>query len=51
MSRPKNPNLVNLITSLITGEGDIIKPVLKKLEAKMGSVDMLSERLDFSHTD
>ena len=51
MSRPKNPNLVKLITSLITGEGDIIKPVLKKLEAKLGSVDILSERLDFSHTD
>ncbi|HKZ46429.1 MAG TPA: DUF4416 family protein [Thermodesulfobacteriota bacterium] len=51
MSRPKNPNLVKLITSLITGEDDIIKPVLKKLEARLGSVDILSERLDFSHTD
>ena len=51
MSRPKNLNLVKLITSLITGEDDIIKPVLKKLEARLGSVDILSERLDFSHTD
>ena len=51
MSRPKNPNLVKLITSLITGEDDIIKPVLKKLEARLGSVDILSERLDFNHTD
>ena len=51
MSRPKNPNLVKLIISLITGEDDIVKPVLKKLEARLGSVDILSERLDFNHTD
>ncbi|MBI5328263.1 MAG: DUF4416 family protein [Deltaproteobacteria bacterium] len=51
MSRPKNPNLVKLIISLITGDKGIIKPVLKKLEDKFGSIDFLSGKLGFSHTD
>ena len=55
MSKPKEPHLVKLITSLITSDNGIIngltKPVLKKMEDRFGGMDILSERLDFSHTD
>ena len=51
MSRPKEPKLVKLILSLITGDNETVKPVLKKLENKFGSIDILSLRMDFSHTD
>lgn len=51
MSKPQKPTLVKLIISLITGSKDIIKPVLKKLEGKFGSMDILSQKLDFNHTD
>ncbi|MBI3397805.1 MAG: DUF4416 family protein [Deltaproteobacteria bacterium] len=51
MSRPKEPNLVKLIISLITGDKGILKPVLKKLGDKFGSIDIISERLNFNHTD
>ncbi|MBI5048356.1 MAG: DUF4416 family protein [Deltaproteobacteria bacterium] len=51
MSRPKEPNLVKLIVSLITGVSGIVKPVLKKLEDKFGNIDFLSGRLGFNHTD
>ncbi|MEK7689184.1 MAG: DUF4416 domain-containing protein, partial [Deltaproteobacteria bacterium] len=55
MSKPKEPHLVKLITSLITSDNGIVngltKPVLKKMEDRFGGMDILSERLDFSHTD
>lgn len=57
MSKPKEPALVKLIISLITPDNGIvnvkgiIKPVLKKMEDRFGSIDILSKRLDFSHTD
>ena len=55
MSKPKEPRLVKLIISLITpdngGANRLTKPVLKKMEDRFGAIDILSERLDFSHTD
>lgn len=55
MSKPKEPHLVKLIIGLITpdngGANRITKPVLKKMEDRFGAIDILSERLDFSHTD
>src|SRR3990167_302644 len=55
MSKPKEPRLVKLIISLITpdngGANRLTKPVLKKMEDRFGGMDILSERLDFSHTD
>lgn len=51
MSKPKEPNPVKLIIGLITGDTEIIKPVLKRLEDKFDNIDVLSKRLDFSHTD
>lgn len=51
MSRPKEPSRVKLTISLITGHKNILKSVLKKLENKFGSIDILSGRFDFSHTD
>lgn len=51
MSRPKEPDLVKLIISFITGDVGIVKPVLKNMEDRFGNMDFLSERLDFNHTD
>src|SRR3990167_7167383 len=55
MSKPKEPRLVKLIISLITpdngGANRLTQPVLKKMEDRFGAIDILSERLDFSHTD
>ena len=55
MSKPKEPRLVKLIISLITpdngGANRLTQPVLKKMEDRFGGIDILSERLDFGHTD
>lgn len=51
MSRPKELVSVKLIASLLSGDGAAIKPVLKKLENRFGSMDYLSEYMDFRHTD
>src|SRR3970040_2621453 len=51
MSRPKGLVSVKLIASLLSGDWAAIKPVLKKLENRFGSMDYLSEYMDFRHTD
>ena len=51
MSKPKESSLVKLIASLITGDKEIVKPVLKKTEHKFGSIDFLSGKINFKHTD
>jgi len=55
MSKPKEPHLVKLIIGLITSDNGgmhkFTKPVLKKMEDRFGTIDILSGKLDFSHTD
>lgn len=51
MSKPKESSLVKLIASLITGDKEIVRPVLKKTEHKFGSIDFLSGKINFKHTD
>ncbi|MBI5286985.1 MAG: DUF4416 family protein [Deltaproteobacteria bacterium] len=51
MSKPQKPRRVKLVVSLITGEKELIKPILTELENRFGAIDLLSERLEFNHTE
>jgi hypothetical protein len=51
VSKLKESAPVKLIVSLITGNSNVIRPVLEKMEDKFGSMDFLSEKLAFNHTD
>lgn len=51
MSRPKRPQPVKLVVSLVTGEKGLIKLVLMALQDRFGPIDLLTGRLDFNHTE
>ncbi len=51
MSKPKSPQPVKLVVSIITGNKDLFESVCEKLVIKFGEIDYISETLDFDFTD
>ena len=48
---PREPEPVKLVASIFTGETELFAEVLRRLQERFGPVDMLSEPMDFDHTD
>jgi len=51
VSKPKSPQPVKLVVSVISGDLALFKKVCKKLAAKFGEIDYTSECLAFDFTD
>ena len=51
MSKPKSPQPVKLVVSVITGNKDLFESVCEKLVKKFGETDYISETLAFYFTD
>ena len=51
MSTPRRPDPAKLVISLFMNDTSLVQPVLALLEAKFGSIDMISPWLDFDYTD
>ena len=51
MSKPKPPQPVKLIASIITGKPELIDAVCGRLEELYGPIDYRSDRLVFDYTD
>ena len=51
MSKPKSPQPVKLVVSVITGNKELFESVCEKLVKKFGETDYISETLAFDFTD
>ena len=51
MSKPKSPQSVKLVVSVITGNKDHFESVCEKLVKKFGEIDFISKTLAFNFTD
>ena len=51
MSKPKSPQPVKLVVSVITGNKELFEKVCEKLVKKFGEIDYISETLAFDFTD